>query len=70
MTECLQTELEEPFRFTFCTGNESYGILVESMGEDVGVNIGCKPVLIIAGCHLVDQTGVVGSAVGFFFIVF
>ena len=44
--ECLQTELEHPFRLVLLGRNQAYNVLIQTLGNELLLDIGHKAVFI------------------------
>ena len=55
VTVRLQSEIKQPFRLAFFARYEPDHILVESHGDDVGVDVGYETVFVVALCDVVDH---------------
>ena len=55
ITVGLQTKVEQPLRLAFLLGYEPYNILVQTLGNDLSVNICRKAVFIFLVSNLLDE---------------
>ena len=66
VAESVEPEVKQPLRLALEGGNLPNNLLVEPLWDYVGVDIGDKPVFVVALGDVVDNVGVTAGAVVYF----
>ena len=53
LAESVETKVEQPLRFLLAGGNQAHGLLCQSLGDEVLLELGHKTVLVLPGGYFI-----------------